>query len=232
MTVDTLRRVRAIVSVFEVGKATGDYSAVTILSDGAGLSVGSHQSTDKADSLDAIVFSYIDRGGALGPAIRPYLDELAGDLSAKVDPKTPKSWPQWLHELIALLKQAGQDPIMQAAQDEVFDEQYMVPAQRMCTEMQLSTPLALAVVYDTCIHSGPGRVATHRKAFPESPPVRGGTEMAWVRAYVAARKKWLLSNSNPLVRATVYRMEAFEKLIAEGNWNLNTPFKVRGVTVS
>ena len=52
-----------------------------------------------------------------------------------------------------------------------------------------------------------------------------------MKAYVAARKAWLLSNKNPIVQKTIYRMEAFENLIAAGNWALTLPFTVRGVRV-
>jgi len=53
-----------------------------------------------------------------------------------------------------------------------------------------------------------------------------------VKAYVAARKAWLLGNSNPLVQKTIYRMETFEKLMAEGNWELAAPLTVRGVKIA
>ena len=226
------RIAKAIVHVFETGTAKPDYGACSILSDGAGISYGASQATDKADSLDTIVFSYIDKGGRLGEKLRPYLDGLDLDDSAKVDPNAPKTWPTWLHDLIRLLKEAGADPVMMTVQDRIFDERYLAPAKRMCEEMGLHTPLALAVVYDTCIQSGVGGVANIRKRFAEAPPSRGGNEVAWVKAYIAARKKWLAAFSNPLVQKTVYRMEAFEKIVAEGNWNLNAPLKVRGVTLT
>jgi len=56
--------------------------------------------------------------------------------------------------------------------------------------------------------------------------------MSITPAYVAARRAWLLGNSNPLVQKCVYRMEAFEKLMTEGNWDLVTPFSVRNVKVT
>jgi chitosanase len=131
-----------------------------------------------------------------------------------------------------LLKKAGQDPIMQKAQDQIFDEGYWNPAVSQSEAMGLVLPLSYAIVYDTCIHSGPGGVARIRKLFNEVPPARGGDEKAWARAYINARRNWLLSSSNSLVQKTVYRMDAFAQLMKEDNWELRTPFKVRNVTIS
>jgi chitosanase len=121
---------------------------------------------------------------------------------------------------------------MHAAQDAIFDEGYWNPAMNIAAQVGLKTALAHAVVYDTCIHSGPGGVTTIRNKFPQKSPANGGDEKEWVKAYVAARKAWLLGNSNPLVQRTIYRMETFEKLMAEGNWDLKTPLAVRGVKIA
>ena len=55
ITVEDARRIKSIVSVFETGKAEGDPAAVVVLPDGAGISYGLHQATDRAGSLDEIV---------------------------------------------------------------------------------------------------------------------------------------------------------------------------------
>ena len=94
--------------------------------------------------------------------------------------------------------------------------------------MGLELPLSWAVVYDTCIHSGPSGVRKIRKLFKEVPPNRGGKETDWTEAYVAARKQWLSSFSNPVVQKTTYRMEVFEDLIFDDNWFLETPFTIGG----
>ena len=220
-----------ILSVFETGKipTAASYSTCTILKDGAGISYGKHQATDKAGSLDKIVKKYIAEGGTHATKLQPYVTQLEANETAKVNPSAP---PDWAKTLVGLLKEAGADPKMQAAQDAIFDENYWNPAVTHAKQIGLKTALGHAVIYDTCIHSGPGRVATHRAAFPQKSPANGGDEKEWVKAYVAARRAWLLGNSSPLVQKCVYRMEAFEKLMAEGNWDLVTPFTVRGVKVS
>ena len=221
----------SILSIFETGKipTAASYSTCTILRDGAGISYGKHQATDNAGSLDKIVKMYIAEGGTHAAKLQPYLPQLSANETAKVNPSAP---PDWAKNLVNLLKEAGADPKMQSAQDAIFDENYWNPAVNHAKQIGLNTALGHAVVYDTCIHSGPGRVATHRAAFPQKSPANGGDEREWVKAYVSARKAWLLGNSNPLVQKTIYRMETFEKLMAEGNWDLNTPLTVRGVKIA
>jgi chitosanase len=220
-----------ILSIFETGKipTAASYSTCTILKDGAGISYGKHQATDKAGSLDKIVKKYIAVGGSHASKLQPYVLQLEANESAKVNPTAP---PGWAKTLVGLLKEAGADPKMQSAQDAIFDENYWNPAVTHAKQIGLKTALGHAVIYDTCIHSGPGRVATHRAEFPQKSPANGGDEKEWVKAYVAARRAWLLGNSNPLVQKCVYRMDAFEKLMTEGNWDLVTPFSVRNVKVT
>jgi chitosanase len=71
-----------------------------------------------------------------------------------------------------------------------------------------------------------------RNKFAAVPPVKGGDEKLFIKQYLQAREDWLKSSSNELVRRTTYRMDAFQDLVALGNWDLKTPFIVRKVTVS
>ncbi len=229
MPTDKKEVIKSIIHIFETGKAHGDYSSASVLTDGAGISYGASQATDKADSLDAIVFAYRDASGLYAKEFDQYIQYLASDATATLN---PKALPDWCKNLIALLKKAGTDPIMKKCQDDIFDTHYWVPAAALADQMKLTLPLSRAIVYDTCIHSGPGGVAKIRKLFPESPPSSGGDEKKWAVAYVKARKNWLLAFSNPLVQKTSYRMEAFQHIIDNGNWELETPLVVRSVTIS
>ena len=201
-----------IISIFETGKVSAPeaYSKVTILKDGAGISYGKHQSTDRADSLDAIIFRYQDLQGGLSEQFIPFLDYLKMDASSKLDPNNP---PGWAQDLMKLLSEAGKDPIMQKAQDDIFNEQYWLPAVRQAETIKLNLALSYAILYDTCIHSGPAGVANIRKRFPEKAPSNGGDEKAWSQAYIKARRAWLLANPNPIVKKTIYRMDAFQQII-------------------
>ena len=121
---------------------------------------------------------------------------------------------------------------MQQAQDEVFDKNYWLPAVNHCTQIGIKSALGHLVIYDTCIHSGPGRVSSLRQLFPEKSPANGGDEKAWVLAFLNARRNWLAANSNPLVQKTVYRIDAMKAIADSGNWELVLPMTVRNVKIA
>lgn len=220
-----------VLAIFETGKipTAASYSTCTILKDGAGISYGKHQSTDHSNSLDLVVKRYIAKGGVHAAALQHYVPRLAANETTKLNPAAPDAWAL---DLINLLRQAGADPLMQAAQDEVFDEVYFTPAVNHAKQIGLTKALSLLVIYDTCIHSGPGRVGTHRAVFAEKSPANGGDEAAWVKAYLNARRLWLLSSTNPLVQKTVYRIDALLALVNAGNWDLAAPLVVRTVKIA
>jgi chitosanase len=226
ITPEQKKVIDSVLSINETGKlpSPNAYSTVTILKDGAGISYGKHQSTDRSGSLDAIVMRYLDLNGTLADKLEPYLDKLNANFSSRVDPANP---PADVKALMKLLADAGKDPLMQRAQDEIFDEQYWMPAVNKGVAMKLVLPLTYLALYDTCIHSGPGRIDALRKVFPERPPSSGGDEKAWTVAFLNARFKWLRSNSNPLVQRSADRVTAILKIGTANNWDLVTPFNYR-----
>lgn len=226
-----LRAIHGALSVFETGRAPSAraYATVSVLRDGAGISYGLHQSTDRANSLDAIASRYLALKGLYAEELRPMLGHLASNDSTKLVAGGP--YPAWAQLLMRTLSKAGGDPIMQRAQDEIFDELYLKPALREADDAGLTTALGALVMYDTAIQSGEGRIKTHRKAFPEKSPRNGGDEHAWIEAYLRTRGAWLLASSNPLVRASVYRVDSLLSLAKAGLWALPLPLKIRGVTL-
>lgn len=246
---DTEKRqtIWSILSVFETGKPNGDYAACSILTDGAGLSYGKHQATDKSQSLDQICLRYIDKRGKHSEELKLLVDVLDQNLSTNVPPgQTPDEvfakmqsygmtdlkWRKVV-DLMRLLEQIGNEPEMKAAQDEVFAELYWEPCRSQCSAMQLELPLSWCAVYDTCVQSGPGGVARTRKLFGPSPPAGGGDERIWTKAYLEARKAWIERFSDPknplrekLVRSTSYRANALLAMANAGNWDLQTPIQI------
>jgi chitosanase len=215
------RIIQSVLSVFETGKTEPDYGAVVVLDDGAGITYGKHQSTDGGESsLDKIVLRYMDRAGTYTEKLAPYVELLAEDATADVD---PKNLPRWVTELMIILKVAADDPIMQEAQDSIFDEHYWNPAASQAEDMKLVYPLSWLVCYDSTIHSGVNGISNIRRRFAEMPPSRGGDEKEWVFAYLHARRNWLISSSRSIVRATVYRIDAMLDMLHKSNWDLNVP---------
>src|SRR5690606_1595385 len=57
-------------------------------------------------------------------------------------------------------------------------------------------------------------------------------EREWVKAYVHTRRHWLATHSRSDLRQTVYRMDAFQRLIDLELWGLELPLIVRGKEIS
>jgi chitosanase len=231
-TADQKRAIDSVLSIFETGRVptAASYATCTILADGAGISYGKHQCTDAAGSLDLVVKKYIELGGAHAEAMKAFLPHLAANASTKEPPKGP--WSATTTNLVNLLKTAGADPVMQRAQDEVFDSNYFLPAVNHANQIGLTKALSLLVVYDTCIHSGPGGVTMIRNMFAAKSPANGGSEEEWVKAYLNARRNWLATHQMAVLHGTVYRMDALLALVQAGNWTLALPFVCRGQTVA
>lgn len=220
-----IEKAEAIVQIFETGKfSTGGYSTVAILADGAGISYGKHQATDKSGSLDTIMKQYILQGGTYASEIQKYIYLVEKNQTIVPSPARD--------ELVTLLKKAGNDPIMQKCQDETFRLLYMAPALQKQSDLGLKSDLSLAVLYDTCIHSGPAGVERMRALFPAMPPSKGGDEKVWLTQYCQTRRAWLANSKNPVVQKTVYRPDAFLKLIFSNQLDLILPFYVRGQRIA
>lgn len=231
LTPDQKRAIDSILCIFETGRlpSPSAYATCTILNDGAGISYGKHQSTDKGGTLDLIVQRYIVKGGQNAAALKSFVPYLTGNQTAQFPPGSVR--PAWLTSLINLLVASAADPLMQKAQDEIFEEQYMNPALGHAKAAGVVHPLSLLVIYDTCIQSGPAAVSRMRNLFNEACPANGGDEKAWTKAYIRARQNWLLAFPNPLVQGSAYRTKALMAIADADNWSLTTPLRVRGVTI-
>lgn len=214
----TKDKIESVLSTFETGSPDRDYAKVTnARGDKGGLTYGFHQTTLTSGNLYKLLAEYSTTPkAAYGEDFKPYLPRLkAGDTSLNGD-KT----------LQGLLKKAGKDPIMHSVQDEFFDRIYWRPAYQFALKNGFVTPLAMLVLYDSFIHSGQIRWDL-RNRFKEKPPALGGDEKKWIAAYVAARHDWLKHHSMPILRKTIYRTQTFKDLIADNNWELDKPMKVK-----
>lgn len=212
-----------IVSVFETGVVQGDPGSIGDRHDGAGLTGGLHQGTDKSGALDAIVLDYVNAKAKFSTEFARFIPWLAANGSVR-DPGGAVA-----QEFITLfVKTAKEDPVFLQVQEGVFSRLYWQPSQAACDELGLVLPLSRVCLYDLWIQSGAARLAKLRLQFPAVPPVRGGDERTWVTQLLGAREAFLLSSETPAVRASVYRVHALQKLAAEGRWSLTPPFTVWG----
>lgn len=212
---------KAIVNIFETGKARGDYARVTLLvGDSGHLTYGRAQTTLGSGNLHLLIKSYCDApGAAYARACKPYLSRLA-DIDLRLDND---------QAFRNLLKEAGADPVMRDTQDSFFDRVYWKPAAASAATLGLAEALSVAVVYDSVVH-GSWIALRDRTVAKAGQPSKAG-ERAWVLAYIRERRNWLTAHPNTLLRKTAYRMEAFEAIIATKNWSLALPMTVRGVRI-
>lgn len=211
-----------VLNVFETGNPNGDYSNVSVYKDGGGgayrqITYGASQTTQDGN-LDKLLYKYLDSN--------PTNQEAAAIISEYTPTKKDRSLVN-NKQFIQALKDAGKDPVMQTCQDEFFDEAYFVPAYKWFRENGFKLPLSMLVIYDSFIHSG-GILSFLRKRFAEVPPVKGGDEKQWIKAYVNTRSNWLANHSNKILRNTVYRMKTMQTLINSGDWNLEGTINANG----
>ena len=119
---------------------------------------------------------------------------------------------------------------MREVQDAFFDDTYWLPALRAAHKIGIGSPLGVAVVYDSTVH---GAWAAIRKATTDAvgEPAQAG-ERRWIDRYLTLRRQWLAEHANPILRATVYRMDTLRRLVDQGYWGLPLPLVVRDQEIS
>ena len=128
------------------------------------------------------------------------------------------------------LKAAAITKEMRAAQHTVAFDRYLRPAIEACEGSQFTTPLGLAVIYDSINHGSWERIRDRVRLTAPTTSSRPGFEKAWITEYVRRRHEWLMSV--PRLRPTAYRTAFFLAQIAQRNWNLDLPFFVHGVALA
>jgi chitosanase len=213
---------QAIVNIFETGSVLGDYGNVTLITRDTGhLTFGRSQTTLGSGNLAKLMQGYCGNAAARFAAkLSPFLPRfLARDL--KLDTE------KHLHNI---LRATADDPLMRTTQDVFFDTAYWQPAQRAATQLGVSSPLGIAVVYDSTVHGA--WAAIRAKTTQAAGDIAKIGEKPWISAYVRTRRDWLANHSRKDLRPTVYRMDAFQRLIDLQDWDLDLPLVVRGHEIS
>ena len=217
------RTAKAIVTIFETGRPEGDYGNVTVARHDLGhLTYGYAQTTLASGNLHLLIKSYCSATDAqFADDLGPYLPRLeVKDLSLDHDAACH-----------AVLRSAGNDPVMRATQDAFFDRVFWQPAATAAARQGIESALGTAVVYDSHIH-GSWRLMRDRTNATHGEIAAGLDERDWVEGYVGERRSWLADHPNALLPRTVYRMDAFGRLIEAGAWDLPLPLAVRGWTLT
>ena len=215
------RAAQAIVNIFETSEPRGDYGRVTVLKGDQGhLTYGRSQTTLSSGNLYLLLKAYCDDEDAqYALALKHYLARL-------LQRDTSLDYDMTLH---MLLRNAGDDPVMQDVQDQFFDRAYWEPSVKSAQELGIETALGIAVVYDSRIHGSWKLIRD--KTIDQYGDVNDIGEETWVKQYIYVRRGWLATHRIPILRKTVYRMDAFFNLIQISNWDLSFPFYVRGMRI-
>ena len=219
----TKKRAKAIVQVFESGRPR-NYVFLQALGDD--LEYGYLFASLKRGDLGELIRAYCDVPGAkFATDLRPFLDRLASKDPALVN-------DQRFHKL--LTSAAGEDPVMIKMQDRLFDRAFWEPAVMAANAIGLRTPLGIASIFDTIIHSG---IRSHQQRKEETikatdgTPVTGIDEKEWVRVYLEKRRDWLQNHRIAPIQATAYRAEELLRLAKEECWDLRPPLTIRGTQI-
>jgi chitosanase len=211
-----------MVNIFETSQVRGDYSMVTLLKGDTGhLTFGRSQTTLGSGNLFKLLQLYCSNHGAKFAArIERYLARVeVRDLALDTDQK--------LHNL---LRATADDPVMRDTQDLFFDQVYWQPAARAAERLGIQSALGVAVVYDSYVHGSWGTIRDRTNQ--QKGTIENLGEKAWLQSYVSERRDWLTNSPRPDLRATVYRMEAFQRLMSQGFWGLELPLVVCGAEIS
>jgi chitosanase len=222
LTPTQIQSAQSIVNIFETGSVRGDYGQVTVLKGDTGhLTFGRSQTTLGSGNLGRLLQLYCSNQGARFAArLERYLPRVeARDLSLDSDAK--------LHNI---LRATADDPVMRDTQDMFFDQCYWQPAARAADKIGISSALGVAVVYDSRVHGSWGlmRERTNR----QKGAIEDLGEREWIRNYVTVRRAWLADSPRADLRATVYRMDAFQRLISQEFWGLELPLVVCDIEIS
>lgn len=215
---DKKRIIIETLNAAETGSLQGNYSHIDRYADGKGktrqITYGRSCTTEQGN-LKTLLLKYVGNKGLYAKQLMPYMGKI-GQIPLVDD-----------MAFIALLKKAGEDPIMQKTQDDFFDEMYYNPSIKWCEKNGFILPLSQLVVYDSFIHSG-SILDFLRERFLATP--KDG-EKLWIEQYTKTRHEWLANNSNKLLRNSSYRTKCYLQQIQVANWYLEQPFIMNGIKI-
>src|SRR5262245_37787476 len=223
---DQRRRADELISAFENSTTVIDYAYAENLDDGRGVTAGrAGFTTATCDALEVIDI-YSNRVG--DNVLTPFVAELDRLCAAESDETS--GLPEI--DYVRAWSRAAADPEFTAAQDEVVDESYYVPAMEAADDVGLETALARAELYDTSIMQGPGDDPDGLFALIERTndrigmPAEAGEER-WLDAFFDVRIDDLTNPYNADTaeewRDATDRVECMRRLAEIGNYELAGP---------
>lgn len=211
------RRVRALVNIFDTGSPESAYDRV--LTPGNDVIYGDAMTTLTSGNLFYLIKDYTEREGA---QYRTRFLKYLGRLEIK-DRNLAED-----ESFLALLRAAGNDPVMKDVQENYFKRIYFARAYSEAERIGVKTPLGIAVVFDSIVHGGWARLRDQTQQQLHGVPATGIDEEFWIKTYLQLRRQWFASHQNELLRTLTWRPEALLELAEGGNWELLPPIRIRG----
>jgi chitosanase len=227
----TQRRVAdELVSVFENSTTQPQYGYIENLHDGCGLTAGRAGFCSATGDMLLTVQTYADRIPQ-APLARylPVLRARAAARSARTSGLGQDFVADW--------HRAAQDAAFRAVQDEIVNIMYYTPATVMAAATRLTSPLAIAIFYDTAIQHGiekdpdglPSLIDRTRRRL-HALPGDAISEHRWLATFLRVRRADLLHPHNRARRvdwpASIGRVAALAKLLHAGHTGLTPPLRV------
>jgi len=221
LTADQRRRADQLISVFENDTIEIQYDYIENLDDGRGYTAGrSGFTTANGDLLDVAERYTLEKPGSAFAEFLPRLREVA---AAESDSTSG------LAGLPAAWTTASSDPSFRAAQDAVTDDLYFLPAVAIWRAQSLTTPLALAELYDAITQHGEGDDPDGLPAMIDR-TADAADERTWLTNFLAVRRATLEHASDPETRdewaQSVDRVDAVSTLLAAGKLSLDGPIVI------
>jgi Glycosyl hydrolase family 46/Legume lectin domain len=230
ITVDQRIMIDKIESVLLHDSDLFQYDRVVDQYDGRGYVAGRGDFSVANGEALAVVETYTASvpDNALGQTYLPALRTLAAQRSAADTGLEgyPDAW-----------RRASSDRVFREAQDTVMNDRYFAPAQRNARALGITSPLGVAVLYDSIIQHGDGTdpdslsvIIARTKSISHGQPGQGIEERAWLGAFLDVRTDVLTRPANPARREswpyTIGRVRALRDLLAGRHDNLAAPLAV------
>ncbi len=218
-----------IISIFENGTTEIQYGyAEHIVDDQHGITAGRAGFTSATGDMLMVVERYAQRRP--GNPLAQYIPELQRLEQVYIDHDYELSEEgasvENLGGLIPAWRNAAEDPVFRAVQDEVTDELYFNPVLNKAREIGIHHPLTLLCMYDAAIQHGYEGMLEIMNRTTEPAPADGGDEPAWLQAFNNIRldvMKNTVVDGERIWADTLYRQHELEDIRKAGNYFL-APF--------
>ncbi len=219
----TKRRAEKVISTFENSTTKIQYDYAENLDDGRGITAGRAGFCSGTGDLLEVVQRYTQLKP--GNELAKYLPALEADNNSDSTKGLSGFEKAWKHA-------SDNDPALNQAQDEVYDELYFNPAMARAEAAGIHTAVGQLIVLDIIIQHGEGDdpdglPAIMQEAIAAMGGPANGNEQAWLQKLLQIRRHHLLNPADPSTQQdwaeSVDRVTALESILATGNFDLKPP---------